>query len=282
MSWASSGGIVAIQTQEGKVASRETQGGIVILVLLALGLTVGSLKWPGPGTPRVDQQLLAPGGEQLFGTDELGRDILAGTVHATVFSTGLALLVALLATVFGGGMGLAGGLAGSFWQRWILTVTDSLLAFPGLLLAIALAVFVGPGPGGMVLALALPAAAASCRVLAADTGRYRGSEFLAVARAAGASRWWLLSRHLTVLVRPLLVVRATQLIPQVILAEATLTFLGLGISPEQCSLGQMIEVGRHHLGDNPWMMVLPGFSLVTLTLGLGLIAEGVRRQASRR
>lgn len=255
--------------------------GTGILLLLGVFLIAEVLCGKGTTTIRIDAQLLAPGTAAPFGTDELGRDILASTAHAGIFSALLALLVTLLAVGGGSGIGLAAGLAGGFPQRLTMTITDCLLAFPGLLLAIALAVFVGPGFLGMIVALTLPAAAAVCRVLAAEAARYRDAEFLAVARAAGANRWWILSRHLARLARPLLVVRTTQLIPQVVLAEATLTFLGLGVSPQQPSLGQMIEIGRHHLGDNPWMMVLPGLCLGTMTLGLGLLGEGVRQRTVR-
>jgi len=252
-----------------------------ILLLLGIFLIAGALGGSGATTIRVDAQLLAPGTTAPFGTDELGRDILASTARAGIFSALLALLVTLLAVGSGSGIGLAAGLAGGITKRLTMTIIDSLLAFPGLLLAIALAVFIGPGLFGMIVALALPAAAAVCRILAAEAARHRDAEFLAVARAAGANRWWILTRHLARLARPLLVVRTTQLVPQVVLAEATLSFLGLGISPQQPSLGQMIEVGRHHLGDNPWMMVLPGLCLGTMTLGLGLLGEGVRQRTVR-
>jgi len=251
---------------------------------LLLAATIGMLgliaPWIVPFDPaeqHLETRLEGPSGVHPFGTDELGRDILTRVLLGTRVSLGIGLTVVLISGVVGI---LVGGLAGFNGGRLDLVVTvvvmNALQAFPGILLAIALVAFLGPGIGKLILALSVMGWVGYARMARGQVLKVKALDFVEAALAVGASRSRLLLRHiLPNIIQPILV-QASIGTAGAIMAEAFLSFLGLGIVPPTPSWGAMLNEARNHLFDAPHMVVFPSAFLMATVMSLNLVGDAIR------
>ena len=252
--------------------------GFVIALLLILAALLAP--WLAPQPPSVqslEQRLLPPAPQHLFGTDELGRDILARTLYGARIS----LLVGFSVVLGAGLAGLAVGSVAGYFGGWFDRVTNVLfinafLSFPGILLAIAFAAFLGPGLDKVILALVITGWAGYARLARAQVLKLKELEFVLAARSLGASHTRILVRHLLPNTLPPVLIQATIGLAGAILAESTLSFLGLGVLAPAPSWGAMLNDARNHLFDAPHMVVFPALSILLAVLAFNLVGDALR------
>jgi len=219
-----------------------------------------------------------PGGDWAFplGCDSLGRDLLARMIYGARISIGVGVAVVGIATVIGLALGLAAGYLRGITDTIISCLVDILLGFPSLILAIGLMAMMGPGLSNIVLALAYKEWVVPCRIARAETLAAREREYIEAAHALGASRWHIMaSEILPNVLSPVLVV-APYRMAFVIIAEASLSFLGLGVQPPMASWGSMVADGRSFLIGAWWISTFPGLAILALTLCLNVASQGLR------
>ena len=252
--------------------------GLVLLVIFVVCALFAP--WLAPYDPaRLDLggRLMPPSVAHWFGTDELGRDILSRTIYGARISLIVSVSVVALSLAIGL---VAGGLAG-FYGGWIDTVmniyvTNAFMSLPGILLAIAFVAFVGPGLFNVILALAISGWVGYARLVRAQVMAVKEREFVEAARALGASDWRIMWRHvLPNTVQPLIVQGAIGMAGAV-LAEATLSFLGLGVPPPAASWGAMLNDARSHLFDSPHLIFFPAMAVMLTVLSFNFIGDALR------
>ena len=236
--------------------------------------------WLSPHDPAqidLSARLLSPAHGHWFGTDELGRDILSRTIYGARISLAVSVSVVGISLT----LGLLAGLTAGFYGGWADTVlnvyvSNAFLALPGILLAIAFVAFLGPGLVNLVLALSISGWVGYARLVRAQVMAVKEREFVEAARALGAKDLRLLLRHvLPNIVQPLLVQAAIGMAGAV-LAEATLSFLGLGIPPPAPSWGSMLNDGRSHLFDAPHLVIVPAVTVMLVVLAFNFIGDALR------
>lgn len=270
----------------GAGAGRSTlRWALVLVAVVVVVLLVGG----GVDEQRADfaRAFLPPSSEHPFGTDHAGRDLLDRTLAGARVS----LLVGLATAGISGALGLlVGGVAGSVAHRpggWLdpvlMRAVDAMNALPHLVLGIVIVALLGPSLNSVIVSVALTHWATTARIVRAEVLALNAAGFVESAVGVGASRWWVLSRHLAghVLGRALLA--TVLMVPHAIMHESALSFLGLGLPDEQASLGTIIEQSRSAvLAGHWWPAVLPGLVLVLLSLVVFLVAERLRPRSRGR
>jgi len=219
--------------------------------------------------------LQPPSGEHWFGTDSIGRDQLSRAMYGLRASVAVGLLSVVLSLAVGVPLGLIAGFYG-FFDPIVSRLTDTLLAFPFLVLAVGLAAILGPSLTTAIISIGIAQIPGVIRVTRGETLRLRGLDFVAAAIAGGATDLVLLRRHILPNAVSALIVQATVAVPGAIIGEAVLSFLGLGVRPPTPSLGVMLADAQTFIRDGPWMAVFPGLTIVVLTLALNLLGDGLR------
>jgi len=250
--------------------------GATILLALALAGVAAPLFAPDPYATDLGARLAPPRPGHALGQDSLGRDVLARVVHGARVSFAVGATVVALSLLLGVTIGAAAGYLGGWLDEAVARVIDVLLAFPGLLLAIALAAVLGPSVVNVVLALSLLGWTGYARLARAEVAALRRREFVLAAEALGASPGRIVARHLLPLAAPVLLVQTTFGMAGAIVAESSLSFLGLGAPPPLASWGAMIDEGRPFLLVAPHVVVWPGIALATTVLALQLVGDGLR------
>jgi peptide/nickel transport system permease protein len=255
---------------------RTVMAGLVVLAIVALLALLAPLIAPyAPNRLSIANRLKPPGATFWFGTDEFGRDVFTRTLYAGRQS----LLVGASVVVLAGLVGVTLGLVAGFFRKLdtpIARVIDAMMAFPDILLAIALVAALGPSLATVIVALGIVYAPRLARVVRASTLVIRELPYVEAARALGVPTWRIMTRHvLRNLVSPILV-QATFIFAYAMLAEAGLSFLGVGVSPEVPTWGTMIAAGRQYIGQADWMTIFPGIAIVMSVLSLQLVGDGLR------
>jgi peptide/nickel transport system permease protein len=251
--------------------------GVAIVGMAVLAAVVGPWLVPhDPAAQNLPLRLTGPSLTHPFGVDELGRDVLARILAGAGISLLVGLIVVGISASVGLLLGSVAGYFGGLIDDAISRLSDVLLAFPGLLLAIALVAVLGPSLVNVVLALSAIGWVAYARLVRGQVLRTRELEYVAAARALGARVPRILWRHLIPSAIPLLVVQSTLGMAAAIIAEASLSFLGLGVQPPTPSWGTMINGGRAHLLDAPHLTVFPGLAIALLVLGFNFLGDGLR------
>jgi peptide/nickel transport system permease protein len=250
--------------------------GIVVLAAIVLLALLAPVIAPyAPNKLSIVNRLKPPGGTWWFGTDEFGRDVFSRTVYAGRLS----LLVGASVVVFASVVGVTLGLLAGFFRGLdtpIARIIDAMMAFPDILLAIALVAALGPSLTTVIVALGIVYAPRLARIVRASTLVIRELPYVEAARALGVPTWHIMTRHvLRNLVSPILV-QATFIFAYSMLAEAGLSFLGLGVSPEIPTWGTMIAAGRQYVGQADWMTLFPGIAIVLSVLSLQMVGDGLR------
>jgi peptide/nickel transport system permease protein len=250
--------------------------GAALVVLVLLIALFGPLVTPyDPTTLRLEQRLERPSLAHPLGLDELGRDILSRMVYGARISVGVGLSVVILAGLMGTLLGAISGYAGGRVDTLLMRLTDVFLAFPGILLAIALVAVLGPALRHVVLALVVIGWVGYARLVRGQVLQIKEQEFVTAARAAGVKAPRIVLRHILPNVLPALLVSASLGMAGAILAEASLSFLGLGIQPPTPSWGAMINAGRSHLLDAPHLALFPGIAILLTVMGLNFLGDGL-------
>ena len=252
--------------------------GLLLLTIFTLCALFAPLLAPhDPAQLSLDHRLASPSPANLFGTDELGRDILSRTLYGARISlivavsvVGISLSLGLIAGLISG---FYGGLADIFLNTYL---SNAFLALPGILLAIAFVAFLGPGLFNLILALSISGWVAYARLVRAQVMAVRQLEFVEAARALGASDLRLILRHILPNILQPIIVQAAVGMASAILAEATLSFLGLGIPPPAASWGSMLNQARTHLFDSPHMVVFPALAVMLAVLSFNFLGDALR------
>lgn len=257
--------------------------GTIIISVAVIGAVVGP--WLAPHDPNVQllaERLAGPSWAHPFGLDELGRDILARLLMGARVSLLVGLSVVSISAAVGVTLGAAAGYAGGRVDNALGRLMDVLLAFPGILLAIALVAVMGPSLTNVVLALVVIGWVGYARLVRGQVLKIRELEYVQAARALGAPVSRVLWRHVIPATVPAVIVQATIGMAGAIIAEASLSFLGLGVQPPTPSWGTMLDAGRSHLFDAPHLTMFPGAAIALLVLGFNFVGDGLRDRIDRR
>ncbi|HEV8119365.1 MAG TPA: ABC transporter permease [Candidatus Polarisedimenticolia bacterium] len=255
-------------------------GTTVLLALVTLGFLAPWLAPHPPSAQDLPGRFAPPSASHPLGQDDLGRDVLSRLLYGARVSLPLAIAVVGLSLASGTVLGGAAALAGGAFDAALAAIMDVLLAFPGLLLAIALIAVRGPGLSNLVIALALLGWVPFARLARGETLRLADRPFVEAARAAGGRRARILATHLVPHLAPPLLTQAALALGGVIVAEAGLSFLGLGLPEPAPSWGGMLRDGTQHLLEAPRLAVYPGALIALAVLGAQGVAEGLKRRAA--
>jgi peptide/nickel transport system permease protein len=255
---------------------RATLLGAAVLGVLVLGSVGAGFVLPDATRTDLASRLAGPSAAHWLGQDGLGRDVLARIALGARVSFAVAGAVVAISVAVGVAVGSTAGLAGGWTDLAIARAIDVVLAFPGLLLAIALAAVRGPSVGNVVLALSVLGWTTYARLARSEAARIGHAPFVEAARALGTGPFRLAVRHVLPLAAPALLVQSTFGVSSAIVAEASLSFLGLGVPPPIPSWGGMLDEGRQFLLVAPHLVLAPGVALAVTVLALQLVGDGLR------
>ena len=247
---------------------------IVFFVLLAI-----LAPWISPHDPLATSWSAvrkAPGAQYLFGTDEIGRDVLSRVIWGTRASLLAGVISVSISLAIGVPIGMAAGYLGGWVDMLISRVTDAMLACPFLILAIALAAFLGPSLTNAMIAIGIAATPVFIRLTRAQVLAAKVEDYVEAARALGNPDLRIAIRHILPNIVAPLIVQATLAIAAAIIAEASLSFLGLGQQPPAPSWGSMLNTAKNYVENAPWMAIWPGVSIFLLVLSFNLLGDGLR------
>ena len=252
-------------------------GMVMVAIFVAVALFA---PWIAPHSPSdldLPSRLQPPSASHWFGTDELGRDILSRVIYGARISmlVGVSVVVGslLLGLIFGSIAGYYGGRVDRFFN---VIVMNAFLSFPGILLAIAFVAFLGPGIFNLILALSIGGWVGYARLVRAQVLAVREREFVEAARALGASDWRVITHHILPNIIQPVIVQAAIGMAGAVLAEATMSFLGLGVPPPAASWGSMLNDGRSHLFDAPHLVLFPAAAVMLAVLSFNFIGDALR------
>ena len=258
---------------------RSRKGAFGLLVLLGLVLVALCAPWLAPYSPNeihLSDQLAAPSAQYLFGTDEVGRDILSRVLFGARPALGAGLVTVALAAIVGAVTGLIAGYRGGAFDALIMRLWDTLLAFPAIFLAIGIVSVLGPGWINAILAIAILNMPAFSRLVRASTLAVRNREFVTAAHAVGCSDWRIMVQHVFPNCVGPLVVQMAIAVPEAILIEASLSFLGLGSQPPDPSWGNMLSAAQAYLYRSAWYALFPGLAITLAVVGTNFFADGLQ------
>lgn len=257
-------------------------GAMVLVPIVVLAFAAPYLPIADPLKPNVIASFATPSAEHPFGTDKLGREILSRTLAGLRVSLVVGFSAAAIALAVGLVVGTVAGFLGKTVDSLISALVDMLLAFPSLLLVIGVVAVFGAGVPQVIAAIAFADAPRAIRLQRALTMGMRSRTYMDAARMANGSTLWMLTRHvLPNTIAPMVVV-ASMYASNAILAEAALSFLGLGITPPQPSLGNLISDGRPYLQNAWWISTIPGLAIALVSVSLHLFSDGIREQLDPR
>lgn len=250
-------------------------GAIVLAVVLLVAAAAPLLATQSPLLLDPGIRLQAPGEGHLFGTDNFGRDIYSRTIFGARLSLLIGTAVSVLTVLFG----LLIGLVAGYFRRvdgWLMRIMDGFMAFPSVILAVAIMAAIGPRVENVIVALTVVYTPRLARVVRSVVLTVRELQYIEAARTIGARTGRIVLGHILPNCRSPLIVQATFIFADAVLAEAGLSFLGVGTPPEIPSWGNMLGEARAYLATAPWTMLAPGAALMVAVLGLNLLGDGVR------
>ncbi|HEX2389782.1 MAG TPA: ABC transporter permease [Casimicrobiaceae bacterium] len=259
--------------------ARRPSAAIGLVVIVAFVAVAVFAPWLAPYDPiatSFSTVRKAPSVAHWFGTDEIGRDVLSRVIFGARASLLAGVVSVLISLSVGVPTGLLAGYAGGKTDMLISRVTDALLACPFLILAIALAAFLGPSLTNAMIAIGISATPIFIRLTRGTTIAVKAEDFVLAARAIGNAPWRIAVRHVLPNIVPPLLVQATLAIAAAVIAEASLSFLGLGQQPPQPSWGSMLNTAKNYIDNAPWMAIWPGVSIFLLVLSFNIVGDGLR------
>jgi peptide/nickel transport system permease protein len=257
-------------------------GVVVMLVAIVVALSAPVLSPYDPLKQDLGNTLARPDRAHLMGTDNVGRDVLSRMVWGTRVSLMAGFGSVALAVATGGLLGLLAGYAGGRTDGLVMRVMDAVLSFPPLVLALALGAVLGAGLTGVVIALGVVYTPTFARLMRGQVLTITARDYVEAARALGAPGWRVAWHHVLPNAAAPIVIQASLSVAFAILAEASLSFLGLGIPPPGASWGSMINAGRGYLQQAPWIVFWPGAALFVTVVGLNFVGDAVREALDPR
>jgi ABC-type dipeptide/oligopeptide/nickel transport system permease subunit len=258
-------------------SAKGLSGLVLVAAVLLTAVAAPALAPHDPARQMVEWRFLPPGAPgHPLGGDNLGRDVLSRALYGARTSMAVAVVVVTAATLIGSVLGAVAGYLGGRVDAVAMRIVDFMLAFPFLLLALIVMAVLGPGFWSMTSALTVASWAKFARIVRGEAMRVRKLEYIDAARAVGAPAWRIVRDHITPNVLPAVMVLGTLEIAQVIISEAALTFLGLGVQPPTPSWGGMISEGRDFLADAPWMTIAPAAAILVTSVGVNLLGDFLR------
>ena len=249
-------------------------------LILIVALTAIFAPFIAPHDPVKDANLMVaeepPSTAFWMGTDEQGRDIFSRIVYGARISLMIGLVVQMMNTMIGVSLGLSAGYVGGWWDECVMGMTGLILSIPTVVFALALMAILGPGIGSLLVALGMTDWAYSCRISRAQVLSLKSQPYIQASHTLGFGRLHIMFRELLPnMIGPIIVI-ATMGIGSAIMAEASLSFLGLGVVPPAPSWGGMLAKAREQLMFAPWLSVFPGLALFVTVLGFNLLGDGLR------
>jgi peptide/nickel transport system permease protein len=257
-------------------------GAAVVLALVGVAVLAPVLAPYDPTEQALDRMLQPPGRAHWLGTDDLGRDILSRLLHGARVSVGVGVVAVGLSLIIGVSLGLVAGYRGGWIDEVLMRVMDGLLAFPALVLALAITAALGPNLRNAMLAIGIVGIPGFARLVRGQVLSLRAQEFVEAARAGGLGDGRIVLRHIVPGTLAPIIVHASLRVAFAVLAEAGLSFLGLGTQPPTPSWGAMLNNGREYLEMAPWLAIGPGAAIFVTTLGFNFLGDGLRDAADPR
>ncbi|PKL79505.1 MAG: peptide ABC transporter permease [Candidatus Melainabacteria bacterium HGW-Melainabacteria-1] len=251
-------------------------GGSIVVLFLLLAFFPGLFTRYDPLVGDLGQRLLAPSATHWFGTDDLGRDILARVVYGAQISLQVGLISVGIALVIGSLIGVIAGYFGGYLGEVLMRIIDIILAFPSILLAILIVAILGPGLVNAMIAIGIVNVPIYARLLRSTTLQVRNQEFIEAAHAMGASHTRIIWFHIMPNCLSPLIVQATLGIGAAILETAGLSFLGLGAQPPTPEWGTMLSQAKDFIRTAPWTLAFPGLAITLVVVAFNLMGDGLR------
>ncbi len=251
-------------------------GMVILLLMLLAAILAPFVAFHDPTELNLEDALASPSLEHPFGKDRLGRDIFSRVVYGSRVSILVGLVVVGISCTAGILIGSIAGYCGGLVDELIMRITDVFLAFPGILLAIAIMAILQPGLGNVIFALCIMGWVGYARLVRGQILSVKEREYITAGRSLGAGPLRLMTKHLLPNVMTPLIVEATFGMAGAILAEAGLSFLGLGVQPPQSSWGSMLNEGREMLLQAPHLTAFPGAAIMAVVLGFNFLGDGLR------
>jgi peptide/nickel transport system permease protein len=253
-------------------------GTVMLAVLLSAGLVGSVSDLFGDPTRLVAAPLRSPGAEQLLGTDNLGRSVLARTVAAIQQSVLLASFGVLLSIVLGTALGMIAGYFRGFTDECVSRLSDTLYSFPAIVMAILISALVRPGSSSAIAVVVLVTLPIIIRMIRAATMTVAVRDHVIQAHLMGAGAFYILIAHILPNILGVIVVQAAYSISFGMILESGISFLGLGVQPPNASLGSLVYEGRPYMRVAPWLVIVPGTVLMLTILSINLVGDGMRRR----
>ena len=247
-----------------------------VLALVAVALFIPWISPHDPYRVALDEQFLPPSWRFWLGTDNFGRDVLTRILYGARISLLVGTVPSLISLVIGAAMGILSGYIGGKTDAVIMRVADMMIAFPSLLLAMVVMYTLGPNLLNIFFALALVGWASVARVVRSQTLALKGKEFIEAARANGTSRFTVMFKHIFPNVIPSLIVLFSLSIPDAIMWESSLSFLGVGVQPPEASWGLLVAKGKEYLLQAPIVAIAPGVAILLTVLAFNFVGDGLR------
>jgi peptide/nickel transport system permease protein len=248
--------------------------GLILLLLLTAALA--DVLAPHDPVAQIARRLTPPGGAYALGTDEFGRDVLSRIIHGTRISLYVGVVSVGIALAIGGTLGLIAGYFGGWIDNLLMRLMDVMFSIPSLVLAIAITGILGPNLRNAMIAIGIVYTPTFARVARGPVLSVIQHEYIAAARTIGARDWRIILQHVLPNVTAPMIVQTTLSLSTAILAEAVLSFLGLGTQPPEPSWGTMLGTGRKFMETAPWVAIFPGAAIMLAVLGFNLLGDGLR------
>jgi peptide/nickel transport system permease protein len=257
-------------------------GGAILLALCICGVAAPLLAPRDPQAQTLEDRLRPPRWAEngspvyLLGTDNLGRDMLSRIIYGSRISLMVGAATVIFAGLLGCTLGAIAGYFGRMPDEIVSKIAEIFLAFPFLLIAIAIMAFLGQGVGNLILALMLSRWVQYCRVVRGEVLSIRERDFVTAAKALGGKDWYVIFRHVVPNTLASVTVIATFGMAIVIITEASLSFLGLGVPVHIPTWGSMLSEGRSYINRAPWLTIFPGLAIFITVFGINLLGDGLR------
>lgn len=251
--------------------------GLILTLLIILAAILAPLLAPAsPVAMDPGARLSGPSLEHPFGTDDYGRDQLSRVLYGARISLRVGLLAIAVSTLLGSIVGMIAGYRAGWLDATLMRIMDVLLAFPSILLALFIIAALGSTLNNLIIAISVAYIPFFARVTRGQVMSLVESQFVEASQAVGASHWWIIARHVLPNVVPILIIQATANLAFAILAESSLSYIGLGTEPSEPSWGRMLTEARPYMDQAPWMAIFPGVALMALVVGSNLLGDGLR------
>lgn len=252
-------------------------GGIITVLLILMALTANWITPFDPTEQDYSKVLQPPSAEHWFGTDDIGRDLFSRVILGTQVSLKAGLFSVGIALALGVPIGLISGYRRGFLDEVIIMrITDAMLSFPALVLALAFAAVLGAGLGNVMIAIGLVYTPNFIRLTRAEVLAQREREYVLASRSSGLRDWRILLYHILPNSLAPILIQATLSVASAIIAEASLSYLGLGTQPPTPSWGAMLSTGQSYLSEAPWLALFPGAFIFLTVMAINLFGDGIR------